>query len=436
MVADTSPVHPGRSSGQRSALRRLRRAAGSYNLRFMRLRDSSRVNRLDPAERFAWLQLARSPGIGPKSHARLIERFGSARAAVAALPRLLATGRWPGVELAQRDLVEAELAAAAALGVRLLLLGEPDYPRHLEQLADAPPVLVVRGAVELLSVPSVAVVGARNASAHGKIFASQLARELSAAGLVVVSGLARGIDTAAHNGALDGPGSTVAVLASGLDRPYPEENAELAERIAAEGCLVSERPLGSEPQARHFPRRNRIIAGLTLGVVVVEAAIRSGSLITASLALELGREVMAVPGSPLDPRHGGTNRLLREGAHLVESAADVLAVLGMGGPSTPRGRVPSAGPPEPSKGVRKTAPPRPARGAPAPSRPTPCERADRIEGAAERILENLGVEPVAIDDLVRQCQITAAVIQDALLELELEGLVERLPGNRVARRAR
>jgi len=414
----------------------LRLAAGSYNLRFMRLRDSSRANRLDPAERFAWLQLARSPGIGPKSHARLIERFGSAGAAVAALPSLLATGRWPGVELAERDLVEAELAAAEALGVRFLLAAEPDYPAPLRELVDAPPVLAVRGSVELLSGPSVAVVGARNASAHGKIFASQLARELSAAGLVVVSGLARGIDTAAHSGALDGPGSTVAVLASGVDRPYPEENAELSKRIAAEGCLVSERPLGAEPLARHFPRRNRIIAGLTLGVVVVEAAVRSGSLITASLALELGREVMAVPGSPLDPRHGGTNRLLREGAHLIETAADVLAILGVAGPATPRGRVPSAGPPEPSRAVRKTAPPRPVRQAPASSRPTPCGSAGRSEDAADRILENLGVEPVAIDDLARQCQITAAVIQDALLELELEGLVERLPGNRVARRAR
>lgn len=401
----------------------------------MKLRDGSRARGLDPAERFAWLQLARSPGIGPKSHARLIERFGSARAAVAALPGLLATGRWPGVELAERELVEAELAAAEALGVRLLLAGEPDYPARLKELADAPPVLMVRGTVELLAAPSVAVVGARNASAHGKIFASQLARELSAAGVVVVSGLARGIDTAAHGGALDGPGSTVAVLASGVDRPYPEENAELSERIAAEGCMVSERPLGAEPQARHFPRRNRIIAGLTLGVVVVEAAVQSGSLITASLALELGREVMAVPGSPLDPRHSGTNRLLREGAHLIETAADVLAALGTL-PSAPRRTVRPAGPTGPSNPARRTVPTPSVRESPASGRSAPGSGEIRPEGPADRILESLGVEPVAIDDLARQCQITAAVVQDALLELELAGLVERLPGNRVARRAR
>ncbi|MDW8369507.1 MAG: DNA-processing protein DprA, partial [Geminicoccaceae bacterium] len=290
--------------------------------------DSLASGALDPAERFARLRLARSPGIGPKSHAKLLARFGSARAAVEALPGLLATGRWPGLELAPEAAVERERAAIEAAGVQLLLAGEPAYPTRLAALADAPPVLLVRGSVELLRAPSVAVVGARNASTHGRLLAAQMARALAAAGLVVVSGLARGIDTAAHEGALEGPGSTVAVLASGVDRAYPEENAALLERIAQAGCAVSERPLGAEPQARHFPRRNRIIAGLALAVLVVEAAPASGSLITARLALEAGREVMAVPGSPLDPRHQGTNKLLREGAHLVESAADVLAVLG------------------------------------------------------------------------------------------------------------
>lgn len=388
--------------------------------------------RLAPEERLAWLRLARSPGIGPKSHARLIERFGSARAAVEALPRLLSTGRWPGVALADPGVVEAELDAAEALGVRLLLRDEPAYPEPLRAVADAPPVLLARGAIELLSRPSVAVVGARNASAHGRLLAAQIARELSAGGLLVVSGLARGIDTAAHTGALDGRGSTVAVLASGVDRPYPEDNAELLDRIVREGCAVSERPLGAEPQARHFPRRNRIIAGLALGVLVVEAAPASGSLITARFALEAGREVMAVPGSPLDPRHQGTNRLLREGAHLIETAADVFDALGMAVPSPgAAGSVPRPITREPARASQpRTAPAASVR------RPVACEPAIEDGAAARLLLDRLGVEPVAIDDLARQCQMSPAVIQDALLELELAGWVERHPGNRVARRAR
>lgn len=400
----------------------------------MRTIDRSPGVCLEPAERFARLRLARSPGIGPKSHRRLLERFGSARAAIAALPGLLATGRWPGVELAARDSVAAELEAIEALGARLLFVDEPDYPERLRALVDAPPVLLARGTTELLGRPSVAVVGARNASAHGRLLAARLARELSEAGLVVVSGLARGIDTAAHGGALEGPGSTVAVLASGIDRPYPEENAELLDRIAGAGCIVSERPLGAEPQARHFPRRNRIIAGLALGVLVVEAAPASGSLITARLALEAGREVMAIPGSPLDPRHRGTNRLLREGAHLIETAADVLEVLG----SAAR---PAVAPAPVERPVRRVPAPVAARravakpaGERAPSRSPPL--AEDSSAAARLVLDGLGVEPVAIDDLARQCQISPAVIQDALLELELAGRVERHPGNRVARRAR
>lgn len=390
----------------------------------------------DPAERRAWLRLARSPGIGPRNHARLLERFGSAQAAVEALPRLLATGRWPGIELAEPAVVDAELEAAERLGVRFLLRDEPAYPERLRAIDDAPPVLAARGAVELLAMPAVAMVGARNASAHGRLLAGQIARELSAAGLVVVSGLARGIDTAAHEGALDGRGSTVAVLASGVDVAYPEENARLLERIAEGGCAVSERPLGAEPQARHFPRRNRIIAGLSLGVLVVEAAPGSGSLITAQLALEQGREVMAIPGSPLDPRHRGTNRLLREGAHLIETAADVLELLG------PACLPPAPRPAPLPAGRRAVEAPRPSSPAKRPARSGPAvvEPPEAAAGApapvARRILERLGVEPVAIDDLIRQCQISAAVIQEAVLELELEGCIERHPGNRIARRAR
>ena len=392
----------------------------------MNAHRSAPVGSFEHVERLARLRLARSPGIGPKSHARLIERFGSARAAVEALPRLLATGRWPGVELAPLDAIERELEAIEAAGALLLCAGEAGYPGRLCGVDDAPPVLVCRGRVELLGAPSVAVVGARNASTHGRLLATRLARELAAAGLVVVSGLARGIDTAAHLGALDGPGSTVAVLASGVDRPYPEENAPLLERIATAGCAVSERPLGAEPQARHFPRRNRIIAGLVAGVVVVEAAPQSGSLITARLALEQGREVMAVPGSPLDPRHQGTNRLLREGAHLVESAADVLAVLG------PLAVRPVRAGPAPSR------PPRIVRGVShpcaGPASPDPEAAPACSDALVERVWAGLGAEPVAIDDLVRECQVSPAVVQDAVLELELAGRIERHPGNRIARK--
>ncbi|MCX7630528.1 MAG: DNA-processing protein DprA [Geminicoccaceae bacterium] len=375
-------------------------------------------------ERRAWLRLARSPGIGPKSHARLRARFGGAREAVAALPRLLATGRWPGVELAPEDAVEAELEALAKVGGAILLADNPEYPPRLRALDDAPPVLAVRGRAELLAAPSVAIVGARNASHHGRLLAAQMARALSAAGITVVSGLARGIDTAAHEGALAGPGSTIAVLACGLDRAYPEENADLLERIARLGCVVSERPPGAPPRAEHFPRRNRIIAGLALGVVVVEAAPHSGSLVTARLALEAGREVMAVPGSPLDPRHRGTNRLLREGAHLVESAEDVLAVLAPLCARSPRAEPASAPETAPVAQERARAPAAAARGG----------ASTASSELAERLLAGLGTEPVAIDDLVRECQVEAAVIQDVVLELELEGSIERHPGNRIARR--
>lgn len=386
------------------------------------------------AEKLAWLRLARSPGIGPRSHARLIERFGSAVAALAALPGLRATGRWPGVALAPEEDVLAELAAIEAGSVQLLLRSDPAYPRLLREIADAPPVLLARGRTELLAGPSVAIVGARNASAHGRLLAAQLGRQLAAAGLTVVSGLARGIDTSAHEGALEGAGSTVAVLASGVDVAYPEENEALLERIAVAGCALSERPLGAAPQARHFPRRNRIIAGLTLGIVVVEAAPQSGSLITARLALEEGREVMAVPGSPLDPRHRGTNQLLREGAALVESAADVLRALGpLVTASVPAPRR-ASGPATPER-----VPPEPAavsgRGERMPARDRPTAVQGRDGDPAEQLLGSLGVEPVAIDDLARQCQISPAVIQEAVLELELAGRIERHPGNRIARRA-
>jgi DNA processing protein len=379
-------------------------------------------------EKIDWLQLCRSGGVGPQTFGKLLSRFGSARRALEELPRLAREAggeeRW---RRCPRDEAEAEFAAIAELDYPLLAKGEPGYPERLAEIADPPPLLIVRGRTELLEQPAVAVVGARNASANGRMFAHALARELAETGLLVASGLARGIDTAAHEGALAAGAPTLAVIASGVDVAYPSDNAELMERIAESGVIVSERPLGAVPQARHFPRRNRLISGLTLGVVVVEAAPHSGSLITARLAAEQGREVMAVPGSPLDPRHRGTNQLLRDGATLVESAADVLAALG------PLAR---AGQPR-SPGV--TARTRNRSAAPAEERIMPAQAALPIEseanGAADligRVCERLGPEPLLVDELIRQCQASTAEVQRALLELELDGRLERHPGNRVS----
>ncbi len=265
---------------------------------------------------------------------------------------------------------QAELEALHRLGCHLLAWDQPGYPPPLAEIADPPPLLTVLGDPAILSLPAVAIVGARNASAHGRMIARTLAKELAEAGLVVVSGLARGIDTAAHEGVIAAGGRTVAVIASGVDVAYPPENQGLMAEIAATGAVVSERPLGAAPQARHFPRRNRVIAGLSQGVVVVEAAPQSGSLITARLAAEQGREVMAVPGSPMDPRHRGTNRLLRDGATLVESAQDVCAAcLGVARPE-------HAGSDRPARAYSPTRPSSRARAAPpsAPLSPEPTTR--------------------------------------------------------------
>jgi DNA processing protein len=281
---------------------------------------------------------------------------------------------------------------------------------------DAPPILTVLGRAELLGSPIVAMVGARNASANGRRFCRDLAAALGRGGIVVASGLARGIDAAAHLGALET--GSVAVVAGGVDVVYPEENRGLHEALARQGAVVAELPLGTEPQARHFPRRNRLISGMALGVVVVEAAARSGSLITARFALEQGRDVFAVPGSPLDPRCRGSNDLLRHGAILTEGAEDVLAQLGA--------QLKHPAPP----------PPRPALPPPAimgwPLAGTQAPAAD--DAALELITERLGPTPVAVDELVRQCHLSAAAVATLLLELELAGRVERHPGNLVSLR--
>ncbi|MGX9965928.1 DNA-processing protein DprA [Roseomonas sp. F4] len=364
-----------------------------------------------PAEALARLGLARTDGIGPATFRRPIARHGSAEAAMAALPQHAARSGRSFTPPAQ-GAVAREMEAVARMGGSFLFLDDPGYPPLLALLEDAPPVLALLGPPEVLRRRQVGVVGARAASAGGRRVAEELAAGLCSAGIAVTSGLARGIDAAAHQGALNVQGRTVAVVAGGLDMPYPPENAALQARIAAEGgVVVSEAPLGTAPQARHFPRRNRIVAGLVLGLVVVEAAQRSGSLITARLALEAGRELFAVPGSPLDPRARGGNDLIRQGAHLTETAEDVLANL----PAQPLD-LPL---------FTMAAPPNKISEA-APAPPPPPE-------SLGQVLELIGTSPVAVDDLVRRCQLSAPSVQAILLDLELSGLVETLPGNRVVR---
>ncbi len=363
---------------------------------------------MDAAEKLDRLRLIRSENVGPITFRRVVERFGSAGAALEALPSLARRGGARAIAVCPRTDAEQEMAAVAAMGARLVVLGEQDYPTVLAQIEDAPPVLAVGGHAHLLGKPAVAVVGARNASTNGRRFARKLAADLGERGLVVVSGLARGIDAAAHEGALDG--GTAAVMAGGLDVVYPKENAALYDQVLERGVALTEMPPGTEPQARHFPRRNRIISGLALGVVVVEASPRSGSLITARLALDQGREVFAVPGSPLDPRARGPNDLIRQGAMLIESADDIVNAL------EGQLRAPLAEP--------ETAEFR----APAAQVAADAE----IDGARAAIIDLLGPTPVGVDELVRSCQFSPAVVSVVLLELELAGRLERQPGNQVS----
>jgi DNA processing protein len=351
------------------------------------------------------LRLARTEGVGPITYRRLLDRYRSPAEALDALPALArAGGRAAPLRIPKAAEAERELSRLDKLGARLVWLGDPEYPALLAETEAAPPALAVLGDVRVLSEPCVALVGARNASTNGKRMAELLAHDLATAGLVVVSGMARGIDTAAHAGALLA-GKTAAAIAGGIDVAYPAENEALQRRVAETGAVVAEAPLGTAPQARHFPRRNRVIAGLSLAAIVVEAAPRSGSLITARFAAEMGRELFAVPGSPLDPRCRGSNDLIRTGAHLVESASDVLANL------TQR-RIPAW-----HRGVAEAPPPYEGP-------PIDPERARRV------LLENLSPDPTEVDDLVRRCQLSASAAVAALLELELGGRVEMLPGNK------
>lgn len=367
---------------------------------------------LTDAERLDWLRLTRSDNVGPATFRRLMQRFGSARIALERLPDLARKGGQRGPYRAfPLQAAEGELARLARLKARAIAWCEPDYPEALRAVEDSPPVVTARGRFDLLTPPQkVAVVGARNASANGRRFAHDMARELSAAGLVVASGMARGIDGAAHLGALTGPGSTIAVLAGGVDILYPPEHATLFDRLAEEGLIVAEMPPGAEPQARHFPRRNRIISGLSLGTVVIEAALKSGSLITARFANEQGREVMAVPGSPLDPRCRGTNRLIREGALLVEDAGQVIEALnGTMNLKSPLQRNFNSN-----------------------AHDIDSEIENETDDVRAEILTLLGPSPVEVDELLRQCHCSAPVMGMVLLELDLAGRLERHPGNRVS----
>ncbi|MBZ9812235.1 DNA-processing protein DprA [Mesorhizobium sp. CA7] len=364
--------------------------------------------RLSDRQRLAWLRLIRTPNVGPASFRELINRFGSAEAALEMLPELMISGganrivRIPSIAEA-----EAELEAARRAGARFVGIGEADYPPLLKTLDNPPPLLAVKGEGVVFRLPAVAIVGARNASLAGIKMARMLAADLGRDGYAIVSGLARGIDTAAHKGSVST--GTVGVLAGGLDVPYPPENAGLCDEIADRGgAIVSEMPFGWQPRAQDFPRRNRLVAGMALGLVVVEAAQRSGSLISARLANEMGRLVFAVPGSPLDPRAAGCNALLKDGVTLVTEAADILSALApLAGARLPR-TAPLAEAPDIS------------------SMPPPGEN-DRAD-----VLEALGPTPTGIDEIIRHTGLSAAQIAMVLLELDLAGRLERHAGGNVS----
>jgi DNA processing protein len=394
--------------------------------------------RLDADQRFDWLRLIRSENVGPRTFRALIERCGSARAALDALPDLARRGgaKRP-IRVAAIGEIEREFALARKLGVRFLALGEPEYPPALRQIEAAPPVLALLGREEALQQPAVAIVGSRNASAAGLTFADRLARGLGQEGYVVVSGLARGVDQRAHVAAL--PTGTIGVLAGGHAKPYPPEAAALLPRIAEFGAIVSEMPIEWEPRGRDFPRRNRIVSGLSLGTVIVEAARGSGSLITARFTAEQNREVFAVPGSPLDPRAEGTNDLLRDGANLCARLEDVLAVL-----DPMRARNPFAGMQEGGReigdplwsesdlfGVDREATPRAGNGQWTIDDGAEEDGAEAAS-ALNRVEALLGPSPVSIDDLARAAEVSAREIRAILIELELAGRIEHHGGDRVA----
>ena len=363
--------------------------------------------RLTDEQRVDWLRLSRSQNVGPRTFRTLINHFGDAHAALNALPTLARRGGSGGApQIYSRQDAERELETADRMGAVFFGVSEPEYPHRLRMIDDAPPLLAVRGNRAALDLPAVAIVGSRNASAAGLKLTQQIARGLGTAGFATVSGLARGIDAAAHRASLNT--GTIAVLAGGHDRLYPPEHADLIDAILPAGVVLTEMPFGWEPRARDFPRRNRLISGLSLGVVIVEAAKRSGSLITARLALEQGREVFVVPGSPLDPRAEGTNGLLKQGATPVTEAADIVSVvrpiIGLD--------LPGSGP-EISGGEL-------------------MDGADPDNGGRSQVMALLGPAPVSVDDLIRLSNTSPRAVRIMLLELEIAGRLERHGGGLVS----
>ncbi|MEM6621314.1 MAG: DNA-processing protein DprA [Pseudomonadota bacterium] len=377
------------------------------------------------AERFARLRLIRSQNVGPRTFGHLVKRYGSAGRALEALPELAARGGRPGYEACPVDAAEREIEAGDRHGATMLQLGDPEFPNLLDRIDPPPPVIWVMGDVSQFQRPSIGIVGARNATAMGLRTARRIARELGANGHVIVSGLARGIDAAAHEAAVSS--GTIAVLAGGLDHPYPPENLELYQRIAEEGVILSEMSFGLQPTSAHFPRRNRLISGLSRGIVLIEAAARSGSLITARFALEQGREAMACPGAPEDPRAAGCNALIREGAALIRHAGDVEDALAM--PSQP-GLAESGGEFEFDADMF--------------SEDTLRDDYDALadfdeEGSigdqalVDQIMDLLGHTAIELDEIARQTGASPSELSLAVLELDLAGRVEIRPGGMIAR---
>ncbi len=366
---------------------------------------------LNEKEKLEWLQLIRSENIGPRTFFDLLKFYGSPAKAVAAIPAIAAKGgRKNPIKLCTRQEAEKEIESCEKLDAKIVAFCEPWYPSLLRTIDDPPPVITVLGNLDLLQKKSIGVVGTRNASANSSMFTAKLAKDLGRAGYVVVSGLARGIDTAAHRASLET--GTVAVIAGGIDNIYPPENKKLYEEIATRGAIISELPVGTIPRAQNFPQRNRIIAGISEGVVVTEAALKSGSLITARLATEYGREVFAVPGFPLDPRSQGNNRLLKNGATLTESVEDVVESLKFS--SQKNGMFMAEENVDYFSPVSNLPP------------------EEDIEKAKEIIMMKLSKSPILVDDLARESELAVKVVLATVLELELAGKIERHPGGRLS----
>lgn len=375
----------------------------------MNLPQRRNAESLSTAEKLSWLRLIRTENVGPITFYRLVEAFGSPAKALERLPDLAKRGgRSKPLNAPPMAQIEKEYEALKKMGGEIITAGEELYPLALAAIDDAPPVISIFGNINLAHESCIAMVGARNASLNGRKFAEKLARELGQNNQVIASGLARGIDTSAHIGSLST--GTIAVVAGGIDIVYPEENQKLYDAIKEQGLVIAESPLSQPPVAQSFPRRNRIVSGLSKGVVVIEATMKSGSLITARMAGEQGRDVYAVPGHPFDPRAQGPNHLIREGATLIRSADDILeAIRNFSG-----------------TGFREPKPMEPRFYSPA------VEEVDRPENATHIIMDQLSHTPVQVDELIRTCVLSISVVQTVLLEMELAGRIKRHPGNRVS----